>query len=186
MTADTTGAPNGLMQATVLVVTQRGWLVSDYGIFDEHQHQLAGVRQGRQGLVKRQLEIIDSAGMAILRLVRPFEAFGWNMMVTRSDGTSVGKFVARPTLGLRLVLESRGRKLGELRAENRSRERFMVTDSDHEVVAHLERQREGLTSFRYTLRIHRPPADPFRSLLVATPFAVDVRLRELKRGAAAG
>jgi hypothetical protein len=186
MTADTTGAPKSLMQASVLVITQRGWLVSDYGIFDEHQHQLAGVRQGRQGMVRRQLEIIDPEGMAILRLVRPLEAFGWHMTVTRSDGASVGRLVARPGLGLRLVLESRGHKLGELRAEGRSNQQFTVTNGDQAVVASLERQREGLTTYRYTLRIHRPPADPFRSLLVATPLAVDVRLKEVKRSAGIG
>ncbi|MGH8910405.1 MAG: hypothetical protein ACRD0K_28890 [Egibacteraceae bacterium] len=172
MTADT------LMREPVLVVTQRGWLTTDYGIFDEHGHQLAGVRHGKQGMIGRQLEIIDQQGATLLRLVRPVQVFGWHLAVTRPDGAVVGRFIARPALGgLRLVIQSRGETLGELRPDSRTR--FAITDPTHQVVARIERQRDGQASCRYILRIHGPVPDPLRSLLIAAPLAVEIRRKEL-------
>jgi uncharacterized protein YxjI len=160
-------------------------MTSAYGIFDAEGRQLAAVQQGRQGMIRRRLEIADQQGRTLMRLVRPIDVFAWHLAVTSPEGASVGRFTAHIALGLRLIIVSKGHRLGELRAEGRTRTRFTITDGHPEPVARLEREREGMTSFRYTLHLHRSVPDPLRTLLVAAPFAVDLRFKELTRRAVA-
>ena len=167
-----------------LVFTQRGWLVDEYGIFDDQGRRIGGVRHGPMGLMKRRLLLVDADGLVLLELERPAEAFGWSVVVSLPHRVEVARFVWRRGFRLRMDIESRGLVYGRVRASGAVGGEYMVEDHDGIEVAKITRAREGMVSYSSTLRVHYSLVDPLRTAVLVAPLAIELRLREQARGQA--
>jgi hypothetical protein len=173
-----------MLQAGSLLFTQRGWLVDEYGIFDERAERVGGVRHGPMGLMKRRLSVVDPNGLVLLELERPVEAFGWTLLVLLPHRVEVARFVWRRGYRLRMDIHAGGRVYGSVRAAGPVGGEYGVCDHGGIEVAKIIRAREGVVSYSSTLRITKPLVDPLRTAALVAPLAVEVRLREQARGQA--
>jgi hypothetical protein len=176
------GGLEPILQAHSLLFTQRGWLVDEYGIFDEQAQQVGGVRHGPSGLMKRRMLIVDPKGIVLLELERPVEAFGWSLVVSMPGRVELAKFVYRRGFRLRMDIACRGVVHGRVRAAGDVGGNYVVVDRDEVEVARIIRAREGVSSYGSTLRVHGPLVDPLRTAALVAPVAVEVRLREQAHG----
>lgn len=175
---------DALLNASVLVVTRRGWLIPDYGIFDQHGRLLAGVQPGAQPLLAKRLEIRAPQGLVLLRLQRPPELFSWTMTVSDHDRQEIGRFVGKTGLRMGFSLQARGETYGVLRAGRwDTGSGYLIKDRVGTDIARMTRTPDGHASHRSTLEIDGPLPEPLSSLIVAVPFAVEIWIKERIRNA---
>lgn len=194
---------HGLLDADVLVVNQKAKLVelsNEYMVYDEHGEQVGAVREVGQTTARKvvraltafdqylehRLELTDVHGEAVLRLTRPAKLLRSTVHVRAADGTEVGRLVQQNVVGkVRFAMEAAGgARVGMLLAENWRAWDFRVEDAEGREVARVHKTFEGLaralftTADNYVVRVHRPLADPLRSLTVAAALCIDTALKQ--------
>jgi uncharacterized protein YxjI len=135
------------------------------------------------------VQVNDSVGRTEIVLTRPAKVFKSTMIVARPDGAEIGRLVQRNVFGkIRFGMESGGTEIGSLNAENWRAWNFSIQDHSGTEVARITKTWEGLlttvftSADNYLVEIHRPLADPMRSLVVAAALTVDTALKQDSRG----
>jgi uncharacterized protein YxjI len=207
MTDPSTPAGGGtVFTEPVLVVNQKAKLIevnNEYAIFDQNGAQIGAVRQVGQSKAKKvlrvltsvdqflthKLEIVDQHGQVQLALTRPAKLVKSKVIVQDAQGGELGQIVQQNAIGkIRFGLEANGQVHGTIAAENWRAWNFSITDAAGEEVARITKTWEGLaktmftTADNYVVQIHRPLAEPLRSLVVASSLAVDTALKQDSRG----
>jgi len=201
-------APGGghLLSEPVLVVSQKVKLIelsNEYAVHDRHGRQIGAVRQVGQSTAKKvlrfvtsvdqylthTLQVVDMSGTVILALTRPAKLVKSRVLIQNGLGQPVGEVVQLNVFGkIRFDLISGGRRVGSINAENWRAWNFSIRDEANTEVARITKTWEGLaktlftTADNYVVQVHRPLADPLRSLVVAAALSVDTALKQDKRG----
>jgi uncharacterized protein YxjI len=201
------GAGGGtLFTEPVLVVNQKAKIIelsNQYGVFDQNGNQLGAVNQVGQTTLKKalrlltsvdqflthRLEITDRSGAVVLRLTRPAKILKSTVIVEDGNGAELGRVVQKNMIGkINFGLESGGQQLGAIKAENWRAWNFRIEDATGTEVARITKTWEGLaktmftTADNYVLQIHRRPAQPLLSLVVASALSIDTALKQDDRG----
>jgi uncharacterized protein YxjI len=190
----------------VLVVNQKAKIIevtNEYAVFDREAKQIGAVRQVGQSTARKalrlltsldqflttRLEIVDAAGNVLLRLTRPAKLLKSRVVVEDANGLEIGQIVQQNVVGkIRFSLEAGGQPLGSINAENWRAWNFNIQDGSGTEVARITKTWEGLaktmftTADNYVVQLHRPLADPLRSLVVAAALGVDTALKQDSRG----
>jgi uncharacterized protein YxjI len=201
-------APGGGTPLTepVLVVNQKAKIIevtNEYAVFDRDAKQIGAVRQVGQSTARKalrlltsldqflptRLEIVDATGIVLLRLTRPAKLLKSRVVVEDANGVEIGQIVQQNVVGkIRFSLETAGQPVGSINAENWRAWNFNIQDSSGTEVARITKTWEGLaktmftTADNYVVQLHRPLADPLRSLVVAAALGVDTALKQDSRG----
>ena len=190
-----------LFTEPVLVVSQKAELVEltdEYAVHDASGRQLGSVVEVGQSALKkaarllssvdqfltRRLEVRDAQGVPQLLLTRPAKLVKSRVLVERPGAGEIGALVQQNAFGkIRFALESGGRQVGSLNAENWRAWDFAVLDEGDVEVARIRKSFEGLakalftTADNYVVQVHRPLQDPLLSLVVASALTVDTALK---------
>ncbi len=207
--AAATGAFAGggtLFTEPVLVVNQNTKIIeltNEYSVFDAAGKQLGAVRQTGQSTLKKALrlvssvdqfmthtlEVTDTAGVTHLTLTRPRKVFKSTIVVTRPDGSEVGRIVQENVVGkIRFGIEAGGSRVGGIQGENWRAWNFAITDEAGTEIGRITKTWEGLartaftTADHYVVQIHKALPEPLRSLVVASSLCVDTALKQDQRG----
>jgi len=201
------GAGGGtLFTEPVLVVNQKAKLIelnNEYAIYDQNGTQIGAVRQVGQSAAKKvlrfvsnldqflthKLQIVDMHGTPVLALTRPAKLIKSRIVVEDGSGKEIGQIVQENMVGkIHFGLESGGRKLGSINAENWRAWNFNIQDEHGEEIARITKTWEGLaktmftTADNYVVHISRQLEEPLRSLVVASALSVDTALKQDSRG----
>jgi uncharacterized protein YxjI len=195
-----------LFTEPVLVVNQKAKvleLTNEYAVYDAGGRQLGSVVEvGQSGLRKalrfvssvdqyltHRLEVRDAAGVPQLLLTRPAKFVKSRVVVERPGVGEVGQLVQENVFGkIRFGLESGGRQVGSLNAQNWRAWDFSVLDEQGQEVARIKKTFEGVaktlftTADNYVVQVHRPLQDPLLSLVLASALTVDTALKQDSRG----
>jgi uncharacterized protein YxjI len=205
-----TGAPGigggTLFTEPVLVVSQKVKLIelnNEYAIYDQNGTQVGAVRQVGQSTAKKvlrlvssvdqfmthKLQIVDMTGTPVLALTRPAKLVKSRIVVEDGSGNEIGRIVQENMVGkIHFALESGGRKLGSINAENWRAWNFNIQDEQGQEIARITKTWEGLaktmftTADNYVVQIKRVLDEPLRSLVVASALSVDTALKQDARG----
>ena len=186
----------------VLVVNQKAKfieMVNEYGVFDQNGNQLGFVAEVGQSTAKKiarfvssldqfmthTYEIRDANQQPQLVMTRPRKIMKSSFVVSRPDGTEVGRIKQQNVIGkIRFSLEAGGQPIGELNAENWRAWDFHIKDGSGKDVARITKQWAGLgkelftTADNYVLEIREPIEDPLRSLVVTAALCADTALKQ--------
>ena len=178
-------------------------LSNQYSVYDQDGTVIATVNQVGQSSLKQAarlvssldqfmthtLEVTDPSGQALLRLTRPKKIGKSSMIVADADDNEIGRIVQRRAIGkIRFALESGGKTIGMIKAENWKAWNFRIEDGDGNEVARITKTFEGIlrTSFttadNYVVQIHQDIPEPLHSLVVASAVSVDTALKQDDRG----
>ncbi len=203
-----TGVRGGgtLFTESVLVVNQKAKLIEvnqEFAIYDQDARQIGAVRQvGQSGLKKamrfltaydqfmtHKFQVLDEQGRVVLALTRPAKFMKSRLVVSAGDGSEVGQIVQQNVFGkIRFTLESAGREVGSLNAENWRAWNFSIRAAGGDEVARVTKTWEGLaktmftTADNYVVQIHRELSQPLHSLVVAAALGIDTALKQDSRG----
>jgi uncharacterized protein YxjI len=135
------------------------------------------------------LQIVDMAGSVQLAVTRPAKIFRSRIIIQDGLGKEVGQVLQQNVIGkINFSLEAAGQTVGTIRGENWRAWNFSIRDHTDAEVARITKTWEGLaktmftTADNYVVQIHRPLAEPLRSLVVAAALSVDTALKQDKRG----
>ncbi|MFZ8998237.1 MAG: phospholipid scramblase-related protein [Ilumatobacteraceae bacterium] len=200
------GGGGGILTEPVLVVNQKAKIFelnNEYSVFDQHGNRVAAVRQVGQSAAKKalrlvasvdqflthQLEIVDTDGRVVLRVTRPRKLIKSTVIVSDDADREIGRIVQQNAIGkINFALESHGRHLGLIKAENWRAWDFRIEDHHGTEIARVTKTWEGLaktlftTADNYVLRITSRPAEPLNSLIVASALGIDTALKQDSRG----
>ena len=204
--ARTDAGGGSLFTEKVLVVNQKTKIIelsNQYSVYDQDGNVLATVNQVGQSSLKQaarlvssldqfmthKLEIVDPSGRVLLRLTRPKKIIKSSMIVADADDNEIGRIVQRKALGkIRFALESDGKTVGMVKAENWKAWNFRIEDADDKEVARITKTFEGIlrtaftTADNYVVQIHEDLPEPLHSLVVAAAVSVDTALKQDDRG----
>ncbi len=196
------GGGGTLFDSPVLVVNQKAKLIeltNEYAVYDQNGTQLGSVVQVGQNAARKvlraltnvdqflthRLEVRDQTGRVLLTLVRPGKVFKSTVIVSRPDGTEVGRIRQDNMFGkIRFAFEVGGQRVGGIQAENWRAWDFAVVDAQDGEVARIKKTWEGMakamftTADNYVVRIHRELEEPLRTLVVASALTVDTALKQ--------
>jgi uncharacterized protein YxjI len=195
-----------LFTEPVLVVNQRTKLIelsNQYSVYDQDGNVIALVNQVGQSSLKQaarlvssldqflthKLEITAPSGEVLLRLTRPKKIVKSSVIVSDADDNEIGRIVQRKAIGkIRFALESAGRTVGMIKAENWKAWNFRIEDGDDQEVARITKTFEGImrtaftTADNYVVQIHQDIPEPLHSLVIASAVSVDTALKQDDRG----
>ena len=195
-----------LLNEPLLVVSQKAKLIevnNEYGVFGADGRQLGMVRQVGQSTAKKvlrvvssldqfmthKLQVCDAGGNVVLALTRPAKVFKSRIVVENGVGQPIGEVQQENMIGkIRFGLVVGGQRIGSINGENWRAWNFNVQDHAGTEVARITKTWEGLartmftTADNYVVQIHRPLADPLRSMVVAAALCVDTALKQDNRG----
>lgn len=195
-----------LFSEPVLVVNQKTKLVelsNQYSVFDQDGNVIATVNQVGQSSLKQAarlvssldqfmthtLEVTDPSGSVLLRLKRPKKIVKSSMIVSDADDNEIGRIVQRKAIGkIRFALESDGKKVGMIKAENWRAWNFRIEDGDDNEIARITKTFEGVlrtaftTADNYVVQIQQNIPEPLHSLVIASALSVDTALKQDDRG----
>lgn len=195
-----------LFTERVLVVNQKTKLVelsNQYSVYDQDGNVIASVNQVGQSSLKQaarlvssldqflthKLEITAPSGEVLLRLTRPKKIVKSSVIVSDADDNEIGRIVQRKAIGkIRFALESGGKTVGMIKAENWKAWNFRIEDADDREVARITKTFEGImrtaftTADNYVVQIHEDIAEPLHSLVIASAVSVDTALKQDDRG----
>lgn len=207
--AGAAGAPQGggtIFDEPVLVVNQKAKLIevnSEYAIYDANGRQIGAVRQVGQSALKKaarlltsydqfmthKLQVVDMAGSVLLAITRPAKVFKSRVIIQDGLGKEIGQVLQQNVIGkINFSLEAAGQAVGSIKGENWRAWNFSIRDHTDTEVARITKTWEGLaktmftTADNYVVQIHKPLAEPLRSLVVASALSVDTALKQDKRG----
>lgn len=197
------GRPTGdeaLFTEPVLVVNQKAKLFginAEYAVYDQQGRHIGAVREVNQRLIKKAMgaggangthkfQVVAPDGRVLIALHRPAKLLKSKMIVLGADGTH-GEIVQK-NLGVmgkvRFSLESGGRALGSINAEDWQAWDFNIQDSNGVEIARITKTWAGWAKERFTkadnyvVQIHRPLEEPLRSLAITAALAVDTALKQ--------
>jgi hypothetical protein len=194
----------------VLVVNQLPKVIevsNEYAIFDQNGRQLAAVRQVGQNVVKKavraltrfdrffthRLQLVDMTDTVLLTLTRPRTVAKSRITEHGPAGAEVGAIVQQNLVGaVNFALESGGRTIGSINAENWYDWDFSIRDDTDTEVARVGKSFSsfvwdtkvrlgGRDPDNYVVRIHRPLPNPLRELVVAAALSIDAALKQGSR-----
>lgn len=190
----------------ILVVNQKAKFIeieNEFGVYDQHGTQIAGVRQVGQSTARKvarvltsfdqymthQLQIVDMAGNHLLTVTRPAKFVKSKVIVQGPQGHEIGQIVQENVFGkIRFAMVSGGHRYGSINAENWRAWNFAITDHSGAEIGRITKTFVGLakamftTADNYVVQIHRPLDDPLRSLVVAAALTVDTALKQDQAG----
>lgn len=200
--ADTPAGGGSIFTEPVLVVNQKAKLFevkTEFAVYDQTGRQIAAVREvGRNLMTKAvgvssdqnrsyRFQVVDLHGQVLLTMTRPTTILKSKMIIRHPNGTMIGQ-ITQKTLGLlgrvRFNLESDGRVLGSLTAENWDAWDFSIEDANGTEVGRITKTWAGLArewftkGDHYVVRIDPSLDHPLRTLVVATALAVDTTLKQ--------
>lgn len=187
-----------LFSEQILVVNQKAKLFevkAEYAVFDQYGRQVGAVRQVGENFMRkalsplpdddraRRLEVLDSSGRAVMKLVRPAKFIKSTVTVSGGDGTEIGQLVQENTRALsgivrgavglidqlspvnlenkighlgkvRFSIQSRGQILGSIHIEDREQWDFRVQDREGAEIASITRTWAGLAKEWFTKADH--------------------------------
>ncbi len=193
-----------LFDEPVLVVNQRAKLIevtNEYAILDQHGQPLGAVTEVGQSTLRKLLRVLSSydqylthrfevrdlAGQPLLLLTRPAKLFRSRMVLSWPTGAPAGQIVQQNVIGkINFALYPPGgdTPIGSIRAQNWRAWDFTVVDHAGTEVARITKTWEGLakavftTADNYVVRVHRPLADPLRTLVLAAALTIDTALKQ--------
>jgi hypothetical protein len=200
------GGGGTLFTEPILVVNQKAKvveLVNEYLVFDQHGNKIGAVAEVEQSTAKmvarfvssidqfltHKYEIRDADENPVLVMVRPRKIMKSSFVVTRPDGTEVGRVKQSNMLGkIKFSLTADGSGVGSINAENWRAWNFHVKNAAGKEVARVTKTWEGLgktlftTADNFVLEIKEPLEDPLLSLVVATSLCIDTALKQDDRG----
>ncbi len=200
------GGGGGILTEPILVVNQKAKLIelsNQYTVFDQHGSAIAAVNQVGQSTARKvlrlvssldqflttRLDITDSDGRVILRLTRPGKIVKSTVIVSDGNDVEIGRIVQQNAIGkINFALESGGRRLGTIKAENWRAWNFSITDAADREIARVTKTWEGLaktmftTADNYVLQISERAPEPLNSLVVASALSIDTALKQDSRG----
>lgn len=195
-----------LFTSNTFVVSQKVKVIeltNEYSVLDESGQPLATVVEvGQSGLKKalrlvssvdqfltHRLEVRDVDGSPILNITRPAKFLKSKVVVSRPDGTEIGRIEQENAIGkIRFAMRVGGQQIGELAAENWRAWDFAIIDETGTEIARIKKTFEGIaktlftTADNYVVRIHKALEDPLLSLVVASALTVDTALKQDNRG----
>jgi hypothetical protein len=149
------GGGGTLFTEQVLVLNQKAKVIgnkADYAVYDQYGRQLGVVREVSRGIVSnamslrpvenrtRTLRVVDLNGRELITLARPANIVKSKVIVRGANGTEVGQIVQK-NMGIigrvRFGLESRGRSLGSINAENWNAWDFNIQDATGSEIARI-------------------------------------------------
>jgi uncharacterized protein YxjI len=200
------GGGGSIFTESVLIVNQKAKLIeinNEYAVYDHAGTQIGAVRQVGQSTFKKvirvvssvdqflthTLQVVDMVGRPLLPLPRPAKVMKSKVLVQDGAGLEIGQIVQENTVGkIRFGLVVDDRRAGSINAENWRAWNFNIRDESETEVARITKTWEGLaktmftTADNYVVQIHRPLAEPLRSLVVASALTVDTALKQDSRG----
>lgn len=200
------GGVRSPMTEHVLLVSQQRKLIeltNEYDVYGQDGAMIGAVVQVGQSTAKKvvrfvssldqflthKLEVRDAGGRVHLVLTRPAKVMKSQIIVTRPDGSELGRIVQQNVFGkIKFGLEANGTEVGSLQAQNWRAWDFKLFDHAGTEVASISKTWEGLattlftTADKYVVRIHFDLPDPLRSLVVAAAVGVDTALKQDSRG----
>jgi uncharacterized protein YxjI len=200
------GGGGTLFTEPILVVNQKPKIiemVNEYLVYDQHGNKIGSVAEVGQSMVKiasrfvssvdqfftHKYEIRDADENCVMVMVRPRKIMKSSFVVTKPDGTEIGKVKQRNMLGkIKFLLSADGKDVGSINAENWRAWNFHVKDAKGNEVARVTKTFEGLvttlftTADNFVLEIKEPLEDPLLSLVVATTLCIDTALKQDDRG----
>ncbi|MEO6653610.1 MAG: phospholipid scramblase-related protein [Ilumatobacteraceae bacterium] len=201
-----TGGGGTLMNEPILVVNQKAKLIelnNQYSVFDQSGTQIAAVNQVGQSTAKKvlrlvssldqfmthRLQVTDTSGAVLLQLTRPAKLMRSSVVVSDGDDREIGRIVQQNMIGkINFALESNGRRVGSIKAENWRAWNFRIEDASGVEVARVTKTFEGVaktmftTADNYVVQItHRPP-EPLNSLVIASALSIETALKQDSRG----
>jgi uncharacterized protein YxjI len=196
-----------LLDEPLLVVNQKAKIIevnAEYAVYDGAGTQIGAVRQVGQSALKKFVrvfssadqfmthtyQVVDATGNVVMGITRPRKFVKSRVVVTDGLGEVVGEARQENAIGkIRFGLYGADdARVGTIRAENWRAWNFDVVDAADESVARMTKTWEGLaktlftTADNYVVQIHRPLADPLRTLVVAAALTVDTALKQDSRG----
>ena len=195
-----------LFTEPILVVNQKPKLlelVTEHEVFDQDGNPVGFVAEVGQTTAKKlarfvssldqfmthSYEIRDSGQQPQLVLTRPRKIMKSSFVLSRPDGSEVGRVKQQNVFGkIKFALEAGGQAVGSLNAENWRAWDFNVQDSSGTEVARITKTWGGFAKAvftqadNYVLEIKEPLQDPLLSLVVATALCVDTALKQDARG----
>lgn len=195
-----------LFSSSTLVVSQKVKVIeltNEYSVLDDSGNALGTVVEiGQSGFRKllrlvssldqfltHRLEVRDVDGTPILLITRPAKFLKSKVVVSRPDGTEIGRIEQENAIGkIRFAMRVGARQIGELAAENWRAWDFAIIDETGTEIARIKKTFEGIaktlftTADNYVVRIHQQLEDPLRSLVVASALTVDTALKQDSRG----
>lgn len=195
-----------LLNEPVLVVNQKAKLIelsNEYTISDQNGNQIGAVRQVGQSTAKKvmrlvtsydqfmthKLQVVDHNHQVILQLTRPAKVVKSKVIVQDGTGAEIGQIVQENVIGkIRFGLVVGEQRIGSINGENWRAWNWNIQDATGTEIARITKTFSGLTravftqADNYVVQIHRPLAEPLRSLVVATAVSVDTALKQDARG----
>lgn len=191
-----------LFTEPVLVVSQKAKLIevnAEYAVYNQHGHHIGSVREIGQSFMKKavtapidgnrthRLQVVDPTGRVLMALTRPAKMLRSKVIVRDARGSEIGQ-IAQKNIGLigkiRFVLESGGRTLGSINAENWDAWDFNIQDAVGNEIARITKTWAGLgkemftKGDNYVVQIFRSLDEPLRSLVISAALAVDTALNQ--------
>jgi uncharacterized protein YxjI len=178
-------------------------LTNEYSVLDESGALIGTVVEvGQSGLKKalrlvssvdqfltHRLEVRDVDGTPILLITRPAKLLKSKVVVSRPDGTEIGRIEQQNAIGkIRFAMRVGDRQVGELAAENWRAWDFAIVDESGAEIARIKKTFEGIaktlftSADNYVVRIHQQLEDPLLSLVLASALTVDTALKQDNRG----
>jgi SAM-dependent methyltransferase/uncharacterized protein YxjI len=189
-----------LLAQRVLVVRQKLKLVelrNDYDVLDQSGRQVGAVVQASQSplaflarlftswdvTLPVTLHILGPGATPELIVHKPW--FTWRCQVVRPDGLPLGEITKQVRLGRArfALLDPRGARLGEVRAQNWRAKDFSVLDGAGQPIARVTKRWAGLRELftdadSYVIEVSPYAVDPLRSLAVATCLVIDIVMKQ--------
>jgi uncharacterized protein YxjI len=193
-----------------LVVNQKAKLYelnNEYTVYDAEGNKIGAVVQVGQSTARKavrllsnldqflkvKLDVVDAFNRPVLHLTRPGKVLKSTVIVSRPDGSEVGRLKQENAIGkIRFAMLVGEQKLGSINAENWRAWNFSIRDHTETEVARITKTWEGLaramftTADNYVVQIHRPLDEPLRSLVVAAAVSVDTALKQDDNGGGFG
>jgi uncharacterized protein YxjI len=191
-----------LLDQPVLLVNQKAKfieLTNEYKVSDGDGNQVGSVVEVGQGKAKKllrfvsnvdqflthKLEVRDADDSVLLRLTRPAKILKSTVVVEDANGKEIGKIRQENVIGkINFAFDVDGKRVGGINAENWRAWNFAIVDETGTEIARITKKWEGVvkaaftTADNYLVQIHKPLADPLRSLAVAAALCIDTALKQ--------
>jgi uncharacterized protein YxjI len=191
-----------LLDQPVLVVNQKAKLIeltNEFKVFDKDGTEIGAVMEVGQSKAKKVLRLVsnldqymthkfevrDASGTVLLQLTRPRKVLKSTVIVSKADGTEIGKIKQENVIGkIHFGLEVNEQRVGAINAENWRAWNFAIVDESGKEIARVTKKWEGLvkaaftTADNYVIEVHEPLQDPMRSMVVAAALTIDTALKQ--------
>ena len=169
----------------------------EYEVFDQHGHPIGEIREtGYNHLLsaftihsaatrKRELEVVDHAGVVLYRINRPAKVFKPKVELLYADGTHAGSFSQNGLFSRKLALDAGETTIGHIKFDDPHNFRASVLDSSAQVVASVHRTWAGRRAEKktradnYVLEVKHPTLEnPLLGLVLTAPIAIDLLFQQ--------